>query len=71
MDRQLHTQLEKRLGLMRRNILALGRFGLSSSHYERELAMLENQARLAREELERARKWGTLFDAETETKITA
>lgn len=67
MDSRLHTQLEKRMQIIRRCVLALGKYGLGSDHYERELAILENNARSAREELERARLWRTLEETEVET----
>lgn len=55
MDFRLQTKLEKRLVTMRRSLLELGKYGMSVAHYEKELAILEAQVRLAREELERAR----------------
>lgn len=61
MNRTQHTALEKRMQIIRQTVLHLGRFGLPYSHYAKELAILENNVRAARMEIEKLELQELLF----------
>ena len=63
-EREMRTYLEKRMMLIRRQVLKLGRYGLGTRYYVTELAKLEGIARKTREELERSILQLTLTDTE-------
>lgn len=54
MEKYARNRLEIRMGQIRRSLGALSKYGMSASYYKRELTILENIARKAREEIETA-----------------
>lgn len=56
MDRILLNKLHNtRLPVIRRGVLEVGKFGMSDTHYLEHLKRIEDQCRLAREDIERGK----------------
>lgn len=71
MNRNSLNYVENKLVAIRIALRELGRFPRTESIYERELSIIENAARSARERLERDRIQGRLFEETIQTETAA